>query len=239
MLKNYLQVRDEYPNLALNHTKVIALAGMTKEAIDLFSKSLESQASSDHPIDMYFYSDYKLKRMHDQSVAIPLISLSKYTYPSRIVFGDGTFKREDLRDILSWIESERGNGYFRNLEYLQISGHQIGLYNTSVSNSDIYGSELTSVISDKLSRICMDDINLPNLKEINFDQNSYNILNDNFDESLQSMCAQTKVHVFARDRPTTFKSMCIVDEGSCYSSSEIDKCRYTWNWEYPGISNSD
>ena len=239
ILKEYLQVRDEYPNLALNHTKVIALAGMTKEAIDLFSKSLESQASSDHPIDMYFYSDYKLKRMHDQSVAIPLISLSKYTYPSRIVFGDGTFKREDLRDILSWIESERGNGYFRNLEYLQISGHQIGLYNTSVSNSDIYGSELTSVISDKLSRICMDDINLPNLKEINFDQNSYNILNDNFDESLQSMCAQTKVHVFARDRPTTFKSMCIVDEGSCYSSSEIDKCRYTWNWEYPGISNSD
>ena len=88
----YLAVRDAYPEKALKHTRVIAVSGMTIEAVELLRESLRKQTRSDHPIDLIVYSDFEYVHMVDTSLAIPLISLTEFIHPSRIVFGEGMLK---------------------------------------------------------------------------------------------------------------------------------------------------
>ena len=40
------------------------------------------------------------------------------------MFGDGSFKREGMAAVIQWMVDNRNNSYFKNLEYLQISGHK-------------------------------------------------------------------------------------------------------------------
>ena len=60
-----------------------------------------------------------------------LISLSEFTRPSRIVFGDGSFKREGMASVIQWMVNNREKGYFKNLEYFQISGHKAASFEGS------------------------------------------------------------------------------------------------------------
>ena len=116
VLRRYLSIRDAYPSKALKHTRVLALSGMTLSAFNLFKESLSRQEKNPAPVDMYFYSDSKLDNYVDGAMAIPLISLSEYTRPSRIVFGDGRMKREGMAAVLQWMVGNRAKGYFHNLE---------------------------------------------------------------------------------------------------------------------------
>ena len=102
VLRRYLSIRDAYPSKALKHTRVLALSGMTLSAFNLFKESLSRQEKNPAPVDMYFYSDSKLDNYVDGAMAISLISLSEYTRPSRIVFGDGRMKREGMAVVLQW-----------------------------------------------------------------------------------------------------------------------------------------
>ena len=90
VLKLYLDVRDAFPKKALKHTRVIALMGVTAEATAKWHESLSKQTLNPAPIDCYFYSEYLQKLHIDITLAVPLISLAQYTYPSRIVFADCT-----------------------------------------------------------------------------------------------------------------------------------------------------
>ena len=60
VLELYIAVRDAYPSKALAHTRVFVLSGMTVPAIQLLHESLAKQQLNPNPIDMYFYSDYKI-----------------------------------------------------------------------------------------------------------------------------------------------------------------------------------
>ncbi|KAK8792152.1 hypothetical protein JH06_1982 [Blastocystis sp. subtype 4] len=63
IVRRYLAVRDAYPTKALKHTRVLALSGITQPVVELFHDSLAAQIERNPaPIDMYFYSDYKLVR---------------------------------------------------------------------------------------------------------------------------------------------------------------------------------
>ena len=71
-MKAYLEVRDAFFTMALKHTRVLALSGMTQPSIELFRTSLAAQTKRNpSPIDMYFYSDYKLVRYVDATLVIP------------------------------------------------------------------------------------------------------------------------------------------------------------------------
>ena len=85
VLRFYLAVRDAFPNKALKHTRVLALSGMTQPTVQLFHDSLAAQIERNPaPIDMYFYSDHKIVRYVDATLAIPLISLSEFIRPSQL-----------------------------------------------------------------------------------------------------------------------------------------------------------
>ena len=116
VLKRYLAVRDAFPKKALKHTRVIALSGVNAGAVNLIRESLSKQEKNPAPVDLYFYSDSKLDHQIDSSLAVPLISLSAFTYPKQIVFGIGDIKREGMAAILRWMVNNRNEGYFRNLE---------------------------------------------------------------------------------------------------------------------------
>ena len=104
---------------------------MTIPSIELWRESLSKQVKNPAPVDMYFYSDYKIVRYVDATMAVPLISLSEFTRPSRIVFGDGSFKREGMAAVIQWMVDNRDKGYFQNLEYFQISGHKAASFEGS------------------------------------------------------------------------------------------------------------
>ncbi len=74
VLKKYLAVRDAFPLKALKHTRVIALSGMTIPSIELWRESLSKQVKNPAAVDMYFYSDYKIVRYVDATMAVPLIA---------------------------------------------------------------------------------------------------------------------------------------------------------------------
>ena len=59
------------------------------------------------------------------TLTIPLISLSQFTRPSRIVFGDGSFKMEGFNPLIQWMVDNCDRGYFMNLEYFQVIGHKV------------------------------------------------------------------------------------------------------------------
>ena len=233
-MRRYLAVRDAFPTKALKHTRVIALAGMTEPSLQLWHESLEKQVKNPAPIDMYFYSDYKIVRYIDATLATPLISLSEFTRPSRIVFGDGSFKMEGLNTVIEWMVENRDKGYFLNLEYFQVTGHKAASHETS--------TDITSMIANIVSNLhtmCTDKENFPKLNTMNFNSNAYNEFNDGFDASLRGACSksETGVTIRAMQVTVTYPPMCSDTNGENYwyydmtDDSEIKQCRFTWNWE--------
>ena len=107
MTELYLAVRDAYPTKALAHTRVLALSGMTSLSLELWHESLSKQVKNDAPIDTYIYSDVLLSRGIDAAMAEGLVALTQYTRPSRLVFAEGTFKRDGFNTILQWMVVHR------------------------------------------------------------------------------------------------------------------------------------
>ena len=244
VLELYLAIRDAYPTKALKHTRVIALAGMTASTIEMWHESLSKQELNPNPVDMYFYSNYKIVRYVDATLAVPLISLSQYTRPSRIVFGDGSFQREGMKIVLDWMIANKTKGYFVNLEYFQITGHKVAAFNNDEAanqhmNVTEYDAWLRDGIVADLNQICNDKINFPKLKEMNFNNNAYNEFNNGFDGQLRAACDKnTGVEVKARQVTYTYPPMCnpqTPDTTYWYYDmtveEEIAQCQFTWNWE--------
>ena len=208
---------------------MIALSGVSFEAVNLIRESLSKQEKSPAPVDMYFYSDSKLDHRIDSSLAVPLLSLSAFTYPKRIVFGIGDIKREGMKDILRWMVEKRDKGYFRNLEYFEISGHKIASYDGTVEE----GNALKNEIVNNLGVICNDDTNFPLLNSLNFDFNGYSS-SDSFAAALVGACGHKSVS--AAESTVSYTPMCSDSSWSywyydMYSEQEKAQCRFTWNWE--------
>ena len=235
VLQLYLDVRDAFPKKALKHTRVIALMGVTAEATAKWHESLSKQTLNPAPIDCYFYSEYLQKLHIDITLAVPLISLAQYTYPSRIVFADGTFKREGMDLIIQWMVDNREQGYFRNLKYFQITGHKVSTFEEGAD----YAAMQTRIVNNLIT-ICNDKTNFPNLTTMNFNNNAYNDYNNGFDAALRGACSasETGVTIQARDVTVTIPPMCNPNDPNNYwyydmtDEKEIAQCRYTWNWEY-------
>ena len=217
---------------------MIALSGMTTDALNKWHESLSKQTLNDAPIDMYFYSDYRITRLVDITLATPLISIAQYTRPSRIVFADGTFKREGLNEVLQWMVDNRNKGYFLNMKNFQMTGHKVATFEEGKSES--YADELKEKIVNNLGTMCNDKVNFPVLEEFNFNGNAYNEHNDGFDAALRNACkkSETGVTVRAREVSVTIPPMCKTGDNTNYwyydmnDEKEIAQCRYTWNWEY-------
>ena len=234
VLKRYLAVRDAFPKKALMFTRVIALSGVNAEAVKLINESLSKQEKNPANVDLYFYSDSKLDHRIDSSLAVPLLSLSAFTYPKRIVFGIGDIKREGMKDILRWMVEKRDKGYFRNLEYFEISGHKIASYDGTVEE----GNALKNEIVNNLGVICNDDTNFPLLNSLNFDFNGYSS-SDSFAAALVGACGHKSVS--AAESTVSYTPMCSDSSWSywyydMYSEQEKAQCRFTWNWEVNELS---
>ena len=235
VLKRYLAVRDAYPLKALKHTRVIALSGMTIPAIALFRESLSQQEKNPAPVDMYFYSDSKFNHVIDATAAVHLITLAEFTRPSRLVFGDGTMKREGMASVIQWMVDHRADGYFKNLEYFQISGHKAAAYEGTAEEA----LALQSQIVANLHTMCTDKDNFPKLNILNFNGNAYNEFNNGFDAALLGACneSETLVTIRATDDAVTYPPMCSTTDADNYwyydmnDEKEVAQCRFTWNWE--------
>ena len=235
VVKQYLAERDAYPTKALKHTRVLALSGMTLPAIALFRESLSKQVKNPNPVDMYFYSDYKIVRYVGATMAVPLISLSEFTRPSRIVFGDGSFKREGMAAVIQWMVDNRNKGYFVNLEYFQISGHKAASFEGSEEDAHALQSQIVA----NLHTMCTDKTNFPKLNTLNFNSNAYNEFNNGFDAALRSACDKvaTGVTIRAMQVTVTYPPMCSTTNSDNYwyydmeDEKEVAQCRFTWNWE--------
>ena len=216
-------------------TRVIALSGVNLAAIELIKESLRKQEKNPANVDLYFYSDSKLDHRIDSSLAVPLLSLSAFTYPKRIVFGIGDIKREGMAAILRWMVNNRNEGYFRNLGYFEISGHKIASYDGTVDEGDALKNEIVN----NLRVICNDDTNFPWLYSLNFDFNGYSS-SDSFATALVNACGTKSV--YAEEYEVYYTSMCSDTSGSLwyydmYSEQDKAQCRFTWNWEVnePGV----
>ena len=241
VVKKYLAVRDAYPLKALKHTRVIALSGMTAPTIQLWRESLSKQVKNPAPVDMYFYSDYKIVRYVDATMAVPLISLAEYTRPSRIVFGDGSFLREGIAAVIQWMVENREKGYFKNLEYFQISGHKAAAYEGTAEDA----LALQSQIVANLHTMRTDKVNFPKLNTLNFNNNAYNEFNNGFDAALRTACkkSETGVTIRAIQVAVTNPPTCSTTNSDNYwyydmnDEKEIAQCRFTWNWEMSDTIN--
>ncbi|KAK8821806.1 hypothetical protein WA556_002251 [Blastocystis sp. ATCC 50177/Nand II] len=233
----YLSVRDAYPTKALAHTRVLALSGMTSMSLELFHESLSKQMKNEAPIDTYFYSDVLLSRGLDVALIPRLMELLQYTYPSRLVFVYGTFKREGFKTMLDWMVANANSTYFKNLKYFQVSEHNI---QASVNVGD--AETLEAAILSDLKAICEDKVHFPLLETINLDSNGYNEGGGTgislFAQHLMGACpATTNVTVSAWTHlDVHYTKMCgSVNDSYVYydlnDERERAQCRYTWNWE--------
>lgn len=225
VLKKYLAVRDAYPTMALKHTRVLALTNAYREVVELFEASLSRQELNPNPVDLYVYSCLP---------TAALVSLSKYTYPSRIVFAEGSLDAEDLESVLEWMVYNRDLGYFKNLEYFQITDHRIGI---------VFSDKNVTVVHDHiasyLNTMCTDKKHFPKLKTINFNNNRYSERHTGIEDIMRSACntTETGVTVYARDVNVTYPTMCSVTNANNYKyynmtdAKEVAQCRYTWSWE--------
>ena len=236
MTELYLAVRDAYPTKALAHTRVLALSGMTALSLEMWHESLSKQVKNEAPIDTYFYSDVLLSRGLGVALIPRLMELLQYTYPSRLVFVYGTFKRDGFKTMLDWMVANANRGYFKNLKYFQVSEHNI---QACVDPAD--AETLEAAIVADLRAICEDKMNFPMLETINLDNNGYN--EDNTGDSLFAMqlmdaCpTSTNVTVSAwSELHMSYTKMCgDSDESYGYydldNEAEREQCRFTWNWE--------
>ena len=233
----YLAIRDAYPTKALAHTRVLALSGMTSLSLEMWHESLSRQVKSEAPIDTYFYSDMLLARGVDVALIPRLMELLQYTHPSRLVFVYGAFKRDGFKTMLDWMVNNANSTYFKNLQYFQVSEHNIqACINPEEANT------LEDAILADLKKICEDKVNFPLLETINLDNNGYNEgggtgISEFAMHLMQACPASTGVEVSASTRPSvSYTKMCgSVDNSYSYYDLDDEKeraqCRYTWNWE--------
>ena len=233
VFKKYLAVRDAYPTKALKHTRVLALSGMNLPAVNLLLDSLSHQEKNPANIDMYFYSERRNNRVVDSNIAVSLISLSQYTYPRIILFGDGSIKREGMANILQWMIDNKDKGYFRNLESLQITDHNMAAY----SCSDEEAAALQTQIVNNLQAMCSDNSNFPLLNSLNFNNNGYDQYSD-FATAIKNACGK----VSADEQGTLYYSPLCSDQRSSlwyynlWDEEETAQCRFTWNWEMDDLN---
>ena len=233
----YLAVRDAYPTKALAHTRVLALSGMTSLSLELWHESLSKQVKNEAPIDTYFYSDVLLSRGLDVALIPRLMELLQYTYPSRLVFVYGTFKREGFRMMLDWMVKNATLGYFKNLKHFQVNEHNI---QASINPED--AATLQAGILADLKKMCEDKVGFPLLETINLDNNGYNEgggsgISEFAMHLMQACPANTNVKVSAwTNLGKPYTKMCgdVADSYLYYDledEKEIAQCRFTWNWE--------
>ena len=120
-------------------------------------------------------------------------------------------------------------GYFRNLEHFEISGHKIASYDGTVDE----GNALKNDIVNYLEEICNDDTNFPVLNSLNFDFNGYSS-SDRFGTALADACRSKRVSV--EESAVDYTPICSDLSGNLgyydmYSEQEKAQCRFTWNWE--------
>ncbi|KAM7453314.1 hypothetical protein BLSTO_05941 [Blastocystis sp. subtype 1] len=210
---------------------------MTSLSLELFHESLSKQMKNEAPIDTYFYSDVLLSRSLNRELIPRLMELLQYTYPSRLVFIQGTFKREGFKTMLDWMIANAHHGYFKNLKYFQVSEHNI----QSCVNASNTQALMTAILSD-LKTICEDKEHFPLLETINLDNNGYNEGGGTdvsaFAMHLMQACpTTTNVTVSAwtnLGRPYTRMCYTVEDSYTYYDlndEKEIAQCRFTWNWE--------
>ena len=233
IVKRYLALRDAYPKQALMTSRVLALAGVNFEAVELFRESLSKQEKNPANVDMYFYSDSKLGHYIDSDVAVPLISLAEFTRPRIIMFGEGSLKLEDMAAILQWMVDNREEGYFKNLAEFQISGHDLSSYDCT----DEEAADLQAQIIGNLTILCNDHNNFPALNLLNFDDNGLSQDRDQFAKDIVSACSTNYKSVSVVDYPAYYRPMCSDTYSNLWyyytNSNEIEvrQCRFTWNWE--------
>lgn len=201
-------------------------------------------------IDMYFYSDYVHNYILGPEMAVPLISLSQYTYPTRIVFSDGTFGQQGLYDILDWMISNSDEGYFMYLESIQITRHRLNHF------SSINGNKEDDII-DQIHTICQDTEHFPALKELNFDNNAFHEYEsgNSFQRTLRNACLNTRTSDYPRvvvsakdydngsaDASVVYICPAIDPQGNAlnhYDSNSLDEnsqCKNTWHWDLFGTN---
>ncbi|KAM7455228.1 hypothetical protein BLSTO_04018 [Blastocystis sp. subtype 1] len=233
----YLAIRNAYPTKALAHTRVLALSGMTSWSLEMWHESLSKQVKNEAPIDTYFYSDVLLSRGLDVALIPRMMELLQYTYPSRLVFVYGTYKRDGFKTMLDWMVNNANRTYFKNLKYFQVSEH-----NLQASIEPAQANTLEAAILADLKAICEDKVNFPLLETINLDNNSYNEYSSTgiseFAMHLMQACpVSSGVEVSASTRlGTSYTKMCgSVDDSYPYydleDKRERAQCRFTWNWE--------
>ena len=168
------------------------------------------------------------------TLAVPLISLSQFTRPSRIVFGDGTFQMEGLNTLIQWMVDNRDKGYFKNLEFFQVTGHKAASHEAT---TDVTAT-IANIVSN-LHTMCTDKENFPKLTQMNFNSNTYNEFNDGFDAALRGACDRTEtgVSIRAMQVTVTYPTMCSTTNADNYwyydmtDEKDTKQCRFTWSWE--------
>ena len=241
VLRQYLAIRDAYPTTALKYTRVLALSGMTLEAAYLFQNSIANQELSDHPINMYFYSDAKLGHSIDDTVALQLFQLSAFTRPEKIVYGNGLMTQNGLNTILQWMVDYRFNSYFNDLKSIQITGHQLSLAGNSNGVDD---NQIKSSIIQNLNTICNDKIYFPLLESFNFNNNGYAQSNDAFASQLEQACGEeTHVTITAENESVDYVPLCSTTSSNTLAYynmqniTDVEQCRHSWNWEVSTPNN--
>ena len=249
----YLAVRDAYPTKALAHTRVIALAGVDKNGIELWKESLGKQTLNEAPIDLYIMNDRIKGRLISTELGLLHLALVKYTYPRIIFISDGNLQREGFTEVLKYIYENRNKGWFKNLEEFYVIKNYIADYDEyqEYLNPD-YANGLTEQVVFYLNKMCTNKDAFPHLRIMNFNMNGYNSQRDvHFQRELINVCStSTGVSIFATDVLIRYPVICM---DSKYISSSMkqtyyynmeDKkdaaqCRYNWNWEVVGVFNND
>ena len=160
---------------------------------------------------------------------------------TRIVFGDGSFKREGMAAVIQWMVENREKGYFKNLEYLQISGHKAAAYEGTAEDA----LALQNQIVANLHTMCTDKVNFPKLNTLNFNGNAYNEFNNGFDAALRTACNRTETGVSTRafQVAVNYPPMCSTSSADNYwyydmmNDDEMAQFRFTWNWEMSDTIN--
>ena len=129
----------------------------------------------------------------------------------------------------------RADGYFKNLEYFQISGHKAAAYEGTAEDA----LALQNQIVANLHTMCTDKVNFPKLNTLNFNSNAYNEFNNGFDAALRTACNRTETGVSTRafQVAVNYPPMCSTSSADNYwyydmeDEKEVAQCRFTWNWE--------
>ena len=244
IVERYLAERDCFPDYALNNTRVIALAGFSIEALELFHESLAKQTPTNRSIDLIFYSDPERQHYYYPESAELLISFAKYTHPTKVVFADGFFKQKGATIVLNYIVEHKE--YFQNLEYLEISGHQLALppeEEEVMSRRLVDGNSLrdallgaTKFIKDKYDE-ANGKIELGKKFTMNLKNNRWDIFKATRDTLFDKMKEDYKDIIdFVLEQLREPKaSICFDNEGAHYSyydvtnKEEADQCGHLWS----------